>query len=74
MSCLGGRARSWAYGHRLTDATFFGAYAEFKEELRQAFELPKNEFGRGLSSSTCSKVSMMFMLTPNVRGTRSRAS
>ncbi|KAG3126119.1 hypothetical protein PI126_g22465 [Phytophthora idaei] len=51
MSCLGGRAGSWAYGHRLTDATCFGAdatcfgtYAEFKEELRQAFEPPKNEF------------------------------
>ncbi|KAG2762550.1 hypothetical protein Pcac1_g25761 [Phytophthora cactorum] len=44
MSCLGGRARSWAYGRRLTDATFFGTYAEFKEELRQAFEPPKNEF------------------------------
>ncbi|KAG3231605.1 hypothetical protein PI124_g23300 [Phytophthora idaei] len=35
MPCLGGRARSWVYGHRL---------AEFKEELRQAFEPPKNEF------------------------------
>ncbi|KAG2800489.1 hypothetical protein PC112_g20460 [Phytophthora cactorum] len=44
MSCLGGRARSWAYGHRLTDATCFGTYAEFKEELRQAFEPSKNEF------------------------------
>ncbi|KAG3006042.1 hypothetical protein PC121_g18110 [Phytophthora cactorum] len=33
MSCLGGRARSWAYGRRLTDATCFGTYAEFKEEL-----------------------------------------
>ncbi|KAG2873760.1 hypothetical protein PC114_g25679 [Phytophthora cactorum] len=44
MSCLGGRARSWAYGRRLTDATCFGTYAEFKEELRQAFELYKNEF------------------------------
>ncbi|KAG3234783.1 hypothetical protein PI124_g20167 [Phytophthora idaei] len=44
MSCLGGRARSWAYGRRLTDATCFGTYAEFKEELRQAFEPPKNEF------------------------------
>ncbi|KAG4225539.1 hypothetical protein PC116_g26030 [Phytophthora cactorum] len=29
---------------------------------------------RGLSSSTCSKVSMTFMLTPNVRGTWSRTS
>ncbi|KAG3123301.1 hypothetical protein C6341_g26614 [Phytophthora cactorum] len=44
MSCLGGRVRSWAYGRRLTDATFFGTYAEFKEELRQAFEPHKNEF------------------------------
>ncbi|KAG3010100.1 hypothetical protein PC120_g15263 [Phytophthora cactorum] len=44
MSCLGGRARSWAYERRLTDATCFGTYAEFKEELRQAFEPPKNEF------------------------------
>ncbi|KAG3055831.1 hypothetical protein PI124_g24176 [Phytophthora idaei] len=38
-----GRARRWAYGRRLTDATCFGTYAEFKEELRQAFEPPKNE-------------------------------
>ncbi|KAG2783850.1 hypothetical protein PC129_g19854 [Phytophthora cactorum] len=44
MSCLGGRARSWAYGRRLTAATCFDPYAEFKEELRQAFEPPKNEF------------------------------
>ncbi|KAG2917957.1 hypothetical protein PC114_g6974 [Phytophthora cactorum] len=44
MSCLGGRARSWAYGRRLTDATCFSTYAEFKEELRQAFEPPKNAF------------------------------
>ncbi|KAG3061507.1 hypothetical protein PI124_g22785 [Phytophthora idaei] len=44
MSCLGGRARSWAYGGRLTDATCFGTYAEFKEERRQVFEPPKNEF------------------------------
>ncbi|KAG2965459.1 hypothetical protein PC119_g24989 [Phytophthora cactorum] len=44
MSCLGGRARSWAYGRRLMDATCFGTYTEFKKELRQAFEPPKNEF------------------------------
>ncbi|KAG3059562.1 hypothetical protein PC121_g13887 [Phytophthora cactorum] len=43
MSCLSGRARIWAYERRLTDATCFGTYAEFKEELRQAFEPPKNE-------------------------------
>ncbi|KAG2763523.1 hypothetical protein Pcac1_g24809 [Phytophthora cactorum] len=41
-TCLGGRARSWAYGRRLTDATCFGTYAEFKEELRQSFKPPKN--------------------------------
>ncbi|KAG2783116.1 hypothetical protein Pcac1_g7437 [Phytophthora cactorum] len=28
----------------LTDATCFSTYADFKEELRQAFEPPKNEF------------------------------
>ncbi|KAG2878815.1 hypothetical protein PC129_g21270 [Phytophthora cactorum] len=44
MSCLGGRARSWVYGRQLTDATCFSTYAEFKEELRHAFEPPKNEF------------------------------
>ncbi|KAG3234686.1 hypothetical protein PI124_g20263 [Phytophthora idaei] len=44
MSCLGGRARSLAYGRRLADAMCFVTYAEFKEELRQAFEHPKNEF------------------------------
>lgn len=44
MSCLGGRARSWAYGRRLTDPTCFSTYVVFKEELRQAFEPPKNEF------------------------------
>ncbi|KAG4217624.1 hypothetical protein PC116_g33896 [Phytophthora cactorum] len=74
MSCLGGRARSWAYGRRLTDATCFGTYAEYKEELRQAFEPLRTSSGGGLSSSTCSKVSMTFMLTPNVRGTWSRTS
>ncbi|KAG3087852.1 hypothetical protein PI124_g23241 [Phytophthora idaei] len=44
MSCLGGRARRWACGRRLTDTTCFGTCAEFKEELRQPFEPPKNEF------------------------------
>ncbi|KAG2988361.1 hypothetical protein PC120_g23405 [Phytophthora cactorum] len=42
--CLGGRARIWAYGRRLMDATCFNTYAEFKEELRQAFEPPENDF------------------------------
>ncbi|ETO58721.1 hypothetical protein F444_22899, partial [Phytophthora nicotianae P1976] len=44
MSCHGGRARSWAYGRRLTDHTCFSTYAVFKEELRQAFEPSQNEF------------------------------
>ncbi|KAG2781020.1 hypothetical protein PC129_g16669 [Phytophthora cactorum] len=44
MSSLGGRARSWAYGRRLTNATCFSTCAEFKEEFRKAFEPPKNEF------------------------------
>ncbi|GMF54317.1 unnamed protein product [Phytophthora fragariaefolia] len=44
MSCLGGRARSWAYGRRPTDPTCFSTYEVFKEELRQAFEPPQNEF------------------------------
>ncbi|GMF56577.1 unnamed protein product [Phytophthora fragariaefolia] len=44
MSCLGGRARSWAYGRRLTDPKCFSTYEIFKEELRQAFEPPQNKF------------------------------
>ncbi|GMF56277.1 unnamed protein product [Phytophthora fragariaefolia] len=44
MSCLGGRARRWAYGRRLMDPTCFGTYEVFKEELKQAFEPPQNEF------------------------------
>uniref|UniRef100_H3H4K8 Uncharacterized protein n=1 Tax=Phytophthora ramorum TaxID=164328 RepID=H3H4K8_PHYRM len=44
MSCLGGRARSWAYGRRLTDPTCFSTYEEFKEELKLAFEPRQNEF------------------------------
>ncbi|OWY97083.1 hypothetical protein PHMEG_00032474 [Phytophthora megakarya] len=44
MSCLGGRARSWAYGRRLTDPTCFSTYESFKEELKLAFEAPRNEF------------------------------
>ncbi|KAG2999965.1 hypothetical protein PC120_g20797 [Phytophthora cactorum] len=74
MSCLGERARIWAYERRFMDATCFGTYAEFKEQLRQAFEPPKNEFRSRAESSTCSKVSMTFMLTPSVRGTWSRTS
>ncbi|KAG3041561.1 hypothetical protein PC121_g23344 [Phytophthora cactorum] len=55
MSCLGERARIWAYERRFMDATCFGTYAEFKEQLRQAFEPPKNEFRSRAESSTCSK-------------------
>ncbi|GMF45421.1 unnamed protein product [Phytophthora fragariaefolia] len=44
MSCRGGRARSWAYGRRLTDRTCSSTYEVFKEEIRQAFEPPQNEF------------------------------
>ncbi|KAG2776764.1 hypothetical protein Pcac1_g12912 [Phytophthora cactorum] len=74
MSYLGGRARSWVYRRRLTDATCFGTYAEFKEELRQAFEPPKNEFRSRAEFLDLQQVSMTFMLTPNVRGTWSRTS
>ncbi|GMF32451.1 unnamed protein product [Phytophthora lilii] len=44
MSSLGRRARSWAYGGQLADPTSFSTYEVFKEELRQAFEPPQNEF------------------------------
>ncbi|KAG3057269.1 hypothetical protein PI125_g25423 [Phytophthora idaei] len=74
MSCLGGQARRWVYGRRLTNATCFSAYAEFKEELRQASDPPKNEFRSRAEFLDCSKISMTFMLTPNVRGTWSRTS
>ncbi|OWZ07258.1 putative membrane protein [Phytophthora megakarya] len=44
MSCLGGRAKSWAYRRRLTDPSCFSTYESFKEELKLAFEPPQNEF------------------------------
>ncbi|GMF14901.1 unnamed protein product [Phytophthora fragariaefolia] len=74
MSCLGGRTRSWAYGHRLTDPTCLSTYEVFKEELRQAFEPHKMNLDRGLSSSICNKVSMTCILTLKKRGTWSRTS
>ncbi|GMF59557.1 unnamed protein product [Phytophthora fragariaefolia] len=43
MSCLGGRARGWAYGRRITDPTCFSTYEVFKQELRQASDPPQNE-------------------------------
>ncbi|KAG2810999.1 hypothetical protein PC118_g15778 [Phytophthora cactorum] len=68
MSCLGGRARSWAYGRRLTDATCSGTYAEFKEELRQAFEPPENEF-----RSRKRRESLLRQLTHRTRSPLSRS-
>ncbi|OWZ00383.1 hypothetical protein PHMEG_00028436 [Phytophthora megakarya] len=43
MSCLGGRARSWATGAH-PHPTCFSTYESFKEELKLAFEPPQNEF------------------------------
>ncbi|GMF62223.1 unnamed protein product [Phytophthora fragariaefolia] len=64
MSCLGERARSWAYERRHTDPTCFSTYEVFKEELRQAFEPPQNEFrSRAEFLDICNKVSMTCMLT-----------
>ncbi|GMF60311.1 unnamed protein product [Phytophthora fragariaefolia] len=42
MSCLGGRAKSWVYGGRLTDPTCLSTYEVFNQELRQAFKPPQN--------------------------------
>jgi Retrotransposon gag protein/Zinc knuckle len=44
MSCLAGRAKSWAYGKRMADPTAFPTYADFKSEIQEAFEPPKSEF------------------------------
>ncbi|GMF18337.1 unnamed protein product [Phytophthora fragariaefolia] len=44
MSCLGGRAKCWAYGRRLTGPMCFSTYGVFKQELRQVFKPPQNEF------------------------------
>ncbi|OWZ00721.1 hypothetical protein PHMEG_00028030 [Phytophthora megakarya] len=44
MSCLDGRARSWAYERRLADPTCFSTYDSFKRALKLAFEPLKNEF------------------------------
>ncbi|GMF49628.1 unnamed protein product [Phytophthora fragariaefolia] len=74
MSCLGGRARSWAYGRRLTDPTCFSPYEVFKQKLRQAFEPPRNEFRSRADSSICNKVIMTCILTLKERGTWSRTS
>lgn len=44
MSCLAGSARQWAYGRRLSEPACFATYAQFKSELRAAFEPAQNEF------------------------------
>lgn len=44
MSCLAGRAKSWAFGRRLADPKCFGTYQQFRAALRDAFEPPKSEF------------------------------
>jgi hypothetical protein len=44
MSCLSGRAKTWAFGRRLADPSCFGTYAQFRVALREAFEPPKSEF------------------------------
>lgn len=44
MSCLAGRAKTWAFGRRLADPQCFGTYQQFRVALREAFEPPKSEF------------------------------
>lgn len=44
MSCLAGRAKTWAFGRRLADARCFSTLKIFKAALRDAFEPPKSEF------------------------------
>lgn len=44
MSCLAGRAKTWAFGRRMADASCFPSYESFKHELQLAFEPPKTEF------------------------------
>ena len=43
MSRLAGRAKSWAYGMRLTDPACFPNLGAFKRDLRAAFEPPLTE-------------------------------
>jgi hypothetical protein len=44
MSCLAGRAKTWAFGRRLADPKCFATYLQFRADLREAFEPPKSEF------------------------------
>ncbi|OWY97427.1 Retroelement [Phytophthora megakarya] len=64
MSCLGGRARSWAYGHRLTDPTCFSTYVSFKEELKLAFEPHRTSSGRERCFATCSRLVLNVVTNP----------
>ncbi|KAG3046561.1 hypothetical protein PI125_g26956 [Phytophthora idaei] len=74
MSCLGGQARSWDMdgGSRTLRASARTRSSRRSSDKR--LSLLRTSSGRRLSSSTCSKVSMTFMLAPNVRGTWSGAS
>ncbi|KAF1314353.1 putative retroelement, partial [Globisporangium splendens] len=44
MPNLAGRAKSWAYGKRLSDPNCFPSYEDFKTELKKAFKPPQSEF------------------------------
>ncbi|KAF1324319.1 hypothetical protein FI667_g9956, partial [Globisporangium splendens] len=44
MSKLAGRAKSRAFGRRMADHHCFRTLAEFKSDIRAAFEPPKSEF------------------------------
>ena len=55
MSNLSGRARSWAFGKRLADPHCFAHFGEFRQEIEAAFQPPKCEFNRGLSSLPLNK-------------------
>lgn len=44
MSCLAGRAKTWAFGRRLADPQSFPSYGHFRAALKDAFEPPKSEF------------------------------
>lgn len=49
MSCLDGKAKTWAYGLKMHDANCFPTYEGFKKALRNAYEPPKCEFRARLS-------------------------
>ncbi|KAF1316105.1 reverse transcriptase, partial [Globisporangium splendens] len=44
MSKLAGRAKSWAFGRRMADHYCFRTLAEFKSDIRAAFEPSKSKF------------------------------